>query len=69
VHRPKLPSFLLVDKGSGWKYLGEVARSQPMTVERSRYAQPLTRRPMKGKLMGLVTILHRRTREKWAARL
>ena len=36
---------------------GDVARPQPMTVEWARYAQSLTKRPMKGMLTGPVTIL------------
>jgi 5-methyltetrahydropteroyltriglutamate--homocysteine methyltransferase len=36
---------------------GDVARPRPMTVEWSRYAQSLTKRPMKGMLTGPVTIL------------
>jgi len=36
---------------------GDVARRQPMTVAWSRYAQSLTRKPMKGMLTGPVTIL------------
>ncbi len=36
---------------------GDVLRLAPMTVEWSRYAQTLTRRPMKGMLTGPVTIL------------
>ncbi len=37
---------------------GDVSRPAPMTVEWSRYAQSLTRRPMKGMLTGPVTILN-----------
>ncbi|MCB4771035.1 5-methyltetrahydropteroyltriglutamate--homocysteine S-methyltransferase [Ancylobacter sp. Lp-2] len=37
---------------------GDVARPQPMTVEWWRYAQSITRRPMKGMLTGPVTILN-----------
>jgi len=36
---------------------GDVHRPKPMTVEWSRHAQSLTRRPMKGMLTGPVTIL------------
>ncbi len=36
---------------------GDVARPRPMTVEWTRYAQSLTRRPMKGMLTGPVTML------------
>jgi 5-methyltetrahydropteroyltriglutamate--homocysteine methyltransferase len=36
---------------------GDVSRPEPMTVEWSRYAQSLTRRPVKGMLTGPVTIL------------
>jgi len=36
---------------------GDVFRPQPMTVAWSRYAQSLTKRPMKGMLTGPVTIL------------
>ena len=36
---------------------GDVARLAPMTVECSRFAQSLTRKPMKGMLTGPVTIL------------
>ncbi|MFT3791433.1 MAG: 5-methyltetrahydropteroyltriglutamate--homocysteine S-methyltransferase [Rudaea sp.] len=36
---------------------GDVSRPRPMTVAWSRYAQSLTRRPMKGMLTGPVTIL------------
>ncbi len=36
---------------------GDVARPAPMTVSLSRYAQSLTRRPVKGMLTGPVTIL------------
>lgn len=36
---------------------GDVSRPAPMTVRWSRYAQSLTRRPMKGMLTGPVTIL------------
>ncbi len=36
---------------------GDVARSKPMTVEWTRYAQSLTDKPMKGMLTGPVTIL------------
>jgi 5-methyltetrahydropteroyltriglutamate--homocysteine methyltransferase len=36
---------------------GDVSRPLPMTVEWSRYAQSLTRKPMKGMLTGPVTIL------------
>lgn len=36
---------------------GDVSRPVPMTVEWSRYAQSLTRKPMKGMLTGPVTIL------------
>jgi 5-methyltetrahydropteroyltriglutamate--homocysteine methyltransferase len=37
---------------------GDVARPKPMTVEWWKYAQSLTRRPMKGMLTGPVTILN-----------
>ncbi|WP_445194043.1 5-methyltetrahydropteroyltriglutamate--homocysteine S-methyltransferase [Sphingomonas sp. Tas61C01] len=37
---------------------GDVSRPQPMTVDWWRYAQGLTRRPMKGMLTGPVTILN-----------
>ncbi|MBS7812090.1 5-methyltetrahydropteroyltriglutamate--homocysteine S-methyltransferase [Roseococcus pinisoli] len=37
---------------------GDVARPEPMTVEWWRYAQSLTKRPMKGMLTGPVTILN-----------
>jgi 5-methyltetrahydropteroyltriglutamate--homocysteine methyltransferase len=37
---------------------GDVSRPQPMTVAWWRYAQSLTRRPMKGMLTGPVTILN-----------
>ncbi|MCS6797480.1 MAG: 5-methyltetrahydropteroyltriglutamate--homocysteine S-methyltransferase [Myxococcota bacterium] len=36
---------------------GDVARPQPMTVSWARYAQSLTRRPVKGMLTGPVTML------------
>jgi 5-methyltetrahydropteroyltriglutamate--homocysteine methyltransferase len=36
---------------------GDVSRPRPMTVEWSRHAQSLTRRPMKGMLTGPITIL------------
>jgi 5-methyltetrahydropteroyltriglutamate--homocysteine methyltransferase len=36
---------------------GDVARTQPMTVEWSKFAQSLTSKPMKGMLTGPVTIL------------
>jgi 5-methyltetrahydropteroyltriglutamate--homocysteine methyltransferase len=36
---------------------GDVSRARPMTVEWSRYAQSLTKKPMKGMLTGPVTIL------------
>lgn len=36
---------------------GDVSRPAPMTVEWSKYAQSLTKRPMKGMLTGPVTIL------------
>jgi 5-methyltetrahydropteroyltriglutamate--homocysteine methyltransferase len=36
---------------------GDVSRARPMTVDWSRYAQSLTRKPMKGMLTGPVTIL------------
>ena len=36
---------------------GDVARRAPMTVEWSRYAQSLTKLPVKGMLTGPVTIL------------
>ncbi|RZA16667.1 MAG: 5-methyltetrahydropteroyltriglutamate--homocysteine S-methyltransferase, partial [Proteobacteria bacterium] len=36
---------------------GDVSRPKPMTVEWSRYAQSLTKTPMKGMLTGPVTIL------------
>lgn len=36
---------------------GDVQRTKPMTVEWSRFAQSLTKRPMKGMLTGPVTIL------------
>jgi 5-methyltetrahydropteroyltriglutamate--homocysteine methyltransferase len=36
---------------------GDVSRPKPMTVEESRYAQSLTKKPMKGMLTGPVTIL------------
>jgi 5-methyltetrahydropteroyltriglutamate--homocysteine methyltransferase len=36
---------------------GDVSRPLPMTVEWSRYAQSLTKKPMKGMLTGPVTIL------------
>ena len=36
---------------------GDVCRPRPMTVAWSRYAQSLTRRPMKGMLTGPITIL------------
>lgn len=37
---------------------GDVSRPRPMTVETTRYAQSLTRRPVKGMLTGPVTMLH-----------
>ncbi|MDJ1157711.1 5-methyltetrahydropteroyltriglutamate--homocysteine S-methyltransferase [Chelatococcus sp. SYSU_G07232] len=37
---------------------GDVSRPQPMTVEWWRYAQSLTKKPMKGMLTGPVTILN-----------
>jgi 5-methyltetrahydropteroyltriglutamate--homocysteine methyltransferase len=37
---------------------GDVQRRQPMTVHWSRYAQSLTRKPMKGMLTGPVTVLN-----------
>jgi 5-methyltetrahydropteroyltriglutamate--homocysteine methyltransferase len=37
---------------------GDIRRSKPMTVEWIRYAQSLTRKPMKGMLTGPVTILN-----------
>ncbi|HEU4838564.1 MAG TPA: 5-methyltetrahydropteroyltriglutamate--homocysteine S-methyltransferase [Micavibrio sp.] len=36
---------------------GDISRRRPMTVEWSKYAQSLTRRPMKGMLTGPITIL------------
>jgi 5-methyltetrahydropteroyltriglutamate--homocysteine methyltransferase len=36
---------------------GDISRPRPMTVEWSKYAQSLTRRPMKGMLTGPITIL------------
>ncbi len=36
---------------------GDICRHEPMTVEWTRYAQSLTRKPMKGMLTGPVTIL------------
>ncbi len=36
---------------------GDISRSRPMTVEWSKYAQSLTKRPMKGMLTGPITIL------------
>jgi 5-methyltetrahydropteroyltriglutamate--homocysteine methyltransferase len=36
---------------------GDVLRSQPMTIEWTKYAQSLTKKPMKGMLTGPVTIL------------
>jgi 5-methyltetrahydropteroyltriglutamate--homocysteine methyltransferase len=36
---------------------GDVERLHPMTVDRSRFAQSLTKKPMKGMLTGPVTIL------------
>ncbi len=36
---------------------GDVSRPQPMTVQWSRYAQSLTKRPMKGMLSGPITML------------
>lgn len=36
---------------------GDVSRPQPMTVDWTRYAQSLTRKPMKGMLTGPVTML------------
>lgn len=36
---------------------GDVSRPRPMTVEWSRYAQSLTKRPMKGMLSGPITML------------
>ncbi len=36
---------------------GDISRPKPMTVEWSRYAQSLTKRPMKGMLTGPITIL------------
>lgn len=36
---------------------GDVMRSGPMTVETARYAQSLTRKPMKGMLTGPITML------------
>jgi 5-methyltetrahydropteroyltriglutamate--homocysteine methyltransferase len=36
---------------------GDISRPQPMTVEWTRYAQSLTRKPMKGMLTGPITIL------------
>jgi len=37
---------------------GDVERPAPMTVEWTRYAQSLTRKPMKGMLTGPITMLH-----------
>jgi len=37
---------------------GDVSRPKPMTIYWSKYAQSLTKRPMKGMLTGPVTILH-----------
>src|SRR6267143_1768451 len=37
---------------------GDVSRPDPMTVEWTRYAQSLTRKPMKGMLTGPITMLH-----------
>ena len=37
---------------------GDICRPRPMTVEWTRYAQSLTKRPMKGMLTGPVTILN-----------
>ncbi len=36
---------------------GDISRPKPMTVEWARYAQSLTRKPMKGMLTGPITIL------------
>ena len=36
---------------------GDISRPRPMTVEWSKYAQSLTKRPMKGMLTGPITIL------------
>ncbi len=36
---------------------GDISRPKPMTVEWSKYAQSLTKRPMKGMLTGPITIL------------
>lgn len=36
---------------------GDISRPEPMTVEWSKYAQSLTKRPMKGMLTGPITIL------------
>jgi 5-methyltetrahydropteroyltriglutamate--homocysteine methyltransferase len=36
---------------------GDVSRSQPITIQWSKYAQSLTKRPMKGMLTGPITIL------------
>jgi 5-methyltetrahydropteroyltriglutamate--homocysteine methyltransferase len=63
----KLAGFLFTQNGWVQSYgsrcvkppilFGDVARPRPMTVEWARYAQDLTRRPMKGMLTGPVTIL------------
>ena len=37
--------------------VGDISRPQPMTVEWARYAQSLTRKPVKGMLTGPITIL------------
>lgn len=37
---------------------GDISRAKPMTVEWSKYAQSLTKKPMKGMLTGPVTILN-----------
>ncbi|QIQ41656.1 MAG: 5-methyltetrahydropteroyltriglutamate--homocysteine S-methyltransferase [Buchnera aphidicola (Microlophium carnosum)] len=37
--------------------IGDISRSQPITIEWSKYAQSLTKKPVKGMLTGPVTIL------------
>jgi len=37
---------------------GDISRAKPMTVAWSKYAQSLTKKPMKGMLTGPVTILN-----------
>lgn len=62
-----LNGFVLTDNGWVQSYgsrcvkppiiIGDISRSQPITVKWSKYAQSLTKKPVKGMLTGPVTIL------------